>query len=581
MLGLNLSKNNNEFSFRKNSPQFNQTVLFEENPDTLAFAICRQRMLFAILAFLAVYLLISIRIFDLCLTDGIRFHGFDNATDETEIYSGNPISRADITDRNGIVVATSLPTVNLYANPKHVRNATDIAEKLSLIFPEIPYDELLKKLLKKNTSFSMIKYNLSPSQQAEVNNLGIPALEFQKSEKRIYPQQNLLSHVLGYTNVDNKGTAGLENALHNRLTESSKPLQLTVDIGIQDTLREQLIDGIKQFKANAASAIVMNVKNGEVIAMVSLPDYDPNLSIPVGSRSLFNFATQGVYEAGSVFKTFNTALALESGKVKVNDKFDATKPVKIQGVTVADYKGENRWLSVGEILIHSSNIGSALMISKVGKEKQRQFMQNLGFDKPLSDFEVLEKGKPLFLSEKQWRDNMMATIAYGYGISVTPLHIVSAFSALINGGIYHYPTIIKSSVPTPAKRIISEQTSDKMRHLLRDVVIYGSGRKADVAGYQVLGKTGTANKIINGKYKDRVVITSFLAAFPESDPQYALIVVLDEPKGPENAPYLVTSAWNAAPLGGKIIAQIAPQLNVQADFDLDTQRQHVKAAFLN
>lgn len=581
MLGLNLSKNNNEFSFRKNSPQFNQTVLFEENPDTLAFAICRQRMLFAILAFLAVYLLISIRIFDLCLTDGIRFHGFDNATDETEIYSGNPISRADITDRNGIVVATSLPTVNLYANPKHVRNATDIAEKLSLIFPEIPYDELLKKLLKKNTSFSMIKYNLSPSQQAEVNNLGIPALEFQKSEKRIYPQQNLLSHVLGYTNVDNKGTAGLENALHNRLTESSKPLQLTVDIGIQDTLREQLIDGIKQFKANAASAIVMNVKNGEVIAMVSLPDYDPNLSIPVGSHSLFNFATQGVYEAGSVFKTFNTALALESGKVKVNDKFDATKPVKIQGVTVADYKGENRWLSVGEILIHSSNIGSALMISKVGKEKQRQFMQNLGFDKPLSDFEVLEKGKPLFLSEKQWRDNMMATIAYGYGISVTPLHIVSAFSALINGGIYHYPTIIKSSVPTPAKRIISEQTSDKMRHLLRDVVIYGSGRKADVAGYQVLGKTGTANKIINGKYKDKVVITSFLAAFPESDPQYALIVVLDEPKGPENAPYLVTSAWNAAPLGGKIIAQIAPQLNVQADFDLDTQRQHVKAAFLN
>ena len=581
MLGLNLSKNNNEFSFRKNSPQFNQTVLFEENPDTLAFAICRQRMLFAILAFLAVYLLISIRIFDLCLTDGIRFHGFDNATDENEIYSGNPISRADITDRNGIVVATSLPTVNLYANPKHVRNATDIAEKLSLIFPEIPYDELLKKLLKKNTSFSMIKYNLSPSQQAEVNNLGIPALEFQKSEKRIYPQQNLLSHVLGYTNVDNKGTAGLENALHNRLTESSKPLQLTVDIGIQDTLREQLIDGIKQFKANAASAIVMNVKNGEVIAMVSLPDYDPNLSIPVGSHYLFNFATQGVYEAGSVFKTFNTALALESGKVKVNDKFDATKPVKIQGVTVADYKGENRWLSVGEILIHSSNIGSALMISKVGKEKQRQFMQNLGFDKPLSDFEVLEKGKPLFLSEKQWRDNMMATIAYGYGISVTPLHIVSAFSALINGGIYHYPTIIKSSVPTPAKRIISEQTSDKMRHLLRDVVIYGSGRKADVAGYQVLGKTGTANKIINGKYKDRVVITSFLAAFPESDPQYALIVVLDEPKGPENAPYLVTSAWNAAPLGGKIIEQIAPQLNVQADFDLDTQRQHVKAAFLN
>ena len=581
MLGLNLSKNNNEFTFGKNQSQLNCPVFFEENADTLAFSVCRQRMLFAVLAFLAVYLIIAIRIFNVCLVDGIKFHGFDSSDEQTEIYSGTPISRADIVDRNGAVVATSLPTVNLYANPKHVRNAQDIAEKLSLLFPEMSYDELLNKLLKKNTSFSMIKYNLSPAQQAAVNNLGIPALEFQKSEKRVYPHQNLFAHILGYTNIDNKGLAGLEKSWHKRLTESSKPLELTVDMGIQDTVREELLKGMEKFKANAATAIVMNVKTGEVISMVSLPDYNPNLSIPVGSRSLFNFATQGVYEAGSVFKTFNTALALESGKVKVNDKFDATKPIKIQGAVISDYRGENRWLSVSEILIHSSNIGSALMVSRVGREKQRQFMQNLGFDKPLSDFEVAEKARPLFLSEKRWRDDSMATISYGYGISVTPLHIISAFSALVNGGIYHYPTIIKSQNEHQARRVISEQTSQNMRNLLRDVVVYGSGKHANVAGYQVIGKTGTALKLVNGKYKNKVVMTSFLAALPQSDPQYALLVVLDEPKGSKETWGFTTAGWNVTPVGGKIIEQIAPQLIVQADFDLDTQRQHVKAAFMH
>lgn len=580
MLGFSISKKSDNFYFNGWVNNSAGTVLFEENSDSSAVHICRQRMIFAICVFALIYIIIAIRIFDVCLVKGIQISRFDNEPEESEIYSGTPIARADITDRHGTIVATSLPTVNLYANPKHVRQPEDVAEKLSLLFPEIGYEELLTKLTKKKTVFSMIKYNLSPAQQKEVNNLGIPALEFQKSEKRVYPHKNLFAHILGYTNIDNLGLAGVEKSMHKRLTESSKPLQLTIDMGIQDTIREELLAAVDKYKAEGAAAILMDINRGDVVSMVSVPDYDPNLNIPVGERPLFNFATQGVYEAGSVFKTFNTALGLESGKIKINDKFDATKPIKIQGLTVSDYRGEKRWLTVGEILIYSSNIGSAQIISRVGKEAQRQFMANLGFAEPLKDFEVSEKGRPLFLTEKRWRDDTMATVSYGYGISVTPLHLISAFSALMNGGIYHYPTLIKNATQHQPRRVISEQTSDDMRKLLRDVVIYGSAKRANVAGYQVAGKTGTANKLVNGRYVDKKVMTSFLAAFPASAPQYALLIVMDEPKGSKETWGFVTSGWNAVPVGGKIIAEIAPQLDIQADFDLDIQRQHVKAAFI-
>lgn len=555
-------------------------LIFEENVNAIALNTCKNRMPVAIFLFGIAYLAIIFRIFNLCLANGIQISLPDTSKEESINFGAMPISRADIVDRNGIIIATSLPTVNLYANPKNVRDPQDVAEKLSLLFPEIGYDELMAKLTRKKTSFSMIKYNLSPAQQSAVNNLGIPALEFQNSEKRVYPHNNLFSHVIGYTNIDNLGLAGMEKQMHKRLTESSKPLQLTIDIGIQDTIREELAAAVEYYNAEGATSILMNVKTGEIIAMVSLPDYNPNVSIPVGQRPLFNFATQGVYEAGSVFKTFNTALSLESGKVKVNDRFDATKPVKIQGLTVSDYRGENRWLSVGEILIHSSNIGSALMISRVGKDAQRKFMINLGFSEPLRDFEIAEKGRPLFLTEKRWRDDTMATVSFGYGISVTPLHLISAFSALINGGIYHYPTIVKSNHTLhQPRRIISEETSEKMLPLLRDVVIRGSAKQANIAGYQVIGKTGTANKLVNGRYKNKVVMASFISAFPQSDPQYALLVVLDEPKG-DNTYNFVTSGWNAAPTGGKIIKAIAPQLNIQTDFDLDQQKQNIKAAYI-
>lgn len=550
-------------------------ILFTENTTAQAINTCRQRMPFAILGFIAFYLLIVVQIFRACLVDGIIISGFEEINKESTNYLASPISRADIIDRNGTIIATSLPTVNLQVAPKpKIKNAKEVAEKLSYIFPDLKYEDILKKV--KKQKYNDIKRNLSPAQQAEVNHLGIPALEFIDNQARIYPHDNLFSHILGYTDIDNIGISGIEKTMHNRLTQSSKPLQLTIDTTIQDSVREELQKAKEKFSAIRATAIVMDVNNGEVISMVSLPDYNPNVA--KSKDALFNFATQGVYEAGSVFKTFNTALGLESKKIKVTDKFDTTKPLKLKGITVKDFHPVKHWLDVGEILVESSNIGSAHIVSRVGKEKQREFLVNLGFSERLSDFEIFEKSKPLFPAEKNWHEHTMATVSYGYGISVTPLHIISAFNAVVNGGIYHYPTIVKSSDTQAPRRVISESTSKKMLPLLRDVIAKSSTKNGEVAGYHVIGKTGSAEKLVNGRYSN-TNITSFISAFPGNNPQYSLLVILDEPKGIPETHNFRTAGWNAAPTAGNIIKRIAPQLNIQADFDIDEQRQNIKASF--
>ena len=383
---------------------------------------------------------------------------------------------------------------------------------------------------------------------------------------------------MGYTNIDNIGQAGVEKFMHKRLTESSRPLELTLDIGIQDAIKEELSLALEKYKAIGAAAILMDVNTGEVISLVSLPDYNPNVKIPVGEKALFNFITQATYEPGSVFKTFNTALALESGKIKITDKFDATRPVVIQKRKIRDDHPKNSWLTVDEILTYSSNIGSIKMAEKVGKDGQRAFLKNLGFFEKVNDFEIAEKGRPLFQSEKNWAPITVATVSYGHGISVTPLHIITAFSALVNGGIYHTPTLIKSDNQKNSKRVISEYTSEQMRQMLRNVVLYGTGKKAEVAGYEVGGKTGTANKATNGKYADRRVTNSFISTFPTSAPKYALLVIIDEPQGTKETYGFRTAGWNAVPTTGKIIASIAPQLGVVANFDIQAQIEHVKAA---
>ncbi len=540
-------------------------------------SVCKNRLLFAVVCFCAVYLLLAIRLFDVCIIPNLKSNSID--TNDTRSFAQKPIRRADIVDRNGTIIATSLPTVNLYANPRKILDAKQAAKELAKVLPELNEKDLYKKFTHKGR-FVYIKRNLSPSQQYNINALGLPGLEFEDGEKRVYPHKNLFAHIIGATNVDNEGISGLEKELNERLTQSSIPLTLSIDVGVQDTIREKLLAAIDKYQADGATAVLMDVNTSEIISLVSLPDYDPNTNKIPNEKALFNMATKGVYEPGSVLKIFNTAMSLESGKVKVTDKFDATQPLKLKYNVIKDYRGENRWLSVPEILVYSSNIGSARMALKVGGNEQRNFLEKISFFEELP-IEVAEKGKPLV--PKKWGEGTIATVAFGYGVAVSPLHVITAYSSVVNGGIYHSPTLIKDNSKTKdGHRVVSFNTSKAMRKLMRLVVTDGSGKRANIPGYEVAGKTGTANKLsAQGKYVDKKVRTTFVSAFPISNPKYALIVMLDEPKPLKETWGFVTSGWNTVPTAAQIITAIAPQLNIKANYDIDELRRNriIEAAY--
>ncbi len=541
---------------------------------------CKMRMSWAILGIAAIYMCIAIRTFAVCWSGyNPSANTKDDEDEMPQITVANPIARADIVDRNGTIIATSLPTVNLYAKPYKVKNKENVAAKLSELIPDMLYEDILAKLNKKS-KFVYVKRNLSLAQKYQIYALGIEGLEFENMEKRVYPHKNLFSHILGKTNIDNIGISGIEKHLNERLTTSDVQLKLSVDAGVQDTIRSKLVKAIEKFNAIGGAAILMDVNTGEVLAMLSLPDFDPNLNAMPDEREQFNFTTKGLYEPGSVLKIFNAAMGLDSGKISLTDKFDATKPLKLRYNVIKDYRGENRWLDLQEILIHSSNIGSAQIALKVGKKAQQNFLRNLGFFDTLKTFEVTEKAHPSV--PRRWGEETTATVAYGYGISLTPLHLISAFSAVVNGGIYHNPTLIKQEETPEGKRVMSEQTSEKMRTLLRGVVVKGSGKRANVPGYEVAGKTGTAQKLVNGRYIDKKVMTSFMATFPVSNPKYALFLMMDEPKASKETFGFATSGWNTVPTAGEIITAIAPQLNVKANYDIDDKRaKMIEAAYSN
>jgi len=546
----------------------------------------KARVALASAAFFFIYTILTLRLFDLCVLQAQEVtHSTDYALEDDEFkevlkHTTNPIKRADILDRNGTIIATSLPIVHLHANALKIKNKAELAQKLALILTDMSYDTILRKL-ESNKKFIYLKRNLTPSQQYQINALGNPWLEFEKSEKRIYPHKNLFAHIIGATNIDNEGISGIEKQMDSRLVQSDIPLKLTIDSGLQDTIRTELAEAVEKFHAEGASAILMDVRTGEILSMISLPDYDPNSLNNISENALFNFTTKGVYEPGSVLKIFNAALGLESGKVKVTDKFDATQPLKLRYNTIKDYRGENRWLDLPEIMIYSSNIGSARIALKVGKDEQRRFLENLGFFSPIKSIEVAEKGVPIIPSYKNWGESTVATVGYGYGISITPLHLISAFASVVNGGMYHEPTLVKNNKNTASRRTISYNTSMQMRQLLRGVVIKGSGKRANIAGYEVAGKTGTANKPVNGRYVDKKVYASFLGTFPVSDPRYALYVMLNEPKPIKETWGFVTSGWNTVPTAGKIITAIAPQLDLPANNDLSESRREriINAAY--
>jgi cell division protein FtsI (penicillin-binding protein 3) len=474
--------------------------------------------------------------------------------------SGLLVGRADIVDRNGVVLATSLPTASLYANPHQVLDADDAAVRLVGVLKELSQAEVASKL-SANKSFVWIDRNLTPREQYQVNRLGIPGLHFQTEERRVYPQGALTAHVVGFTDIDNRGLAGIEQSFDDVLRDSRRPVRLSIDVRLQHILREELGRAIADFTGIGGAGAILDVDTGELLALVSLPDFDPNQPGIASEDARFNRASLGIYEMGSTFKIFNTALALDSGIVHLTDQFDATKPIRIGGFSIRDYHGKNRWLSVPEIFMYSSNIGSARMAEEVGGVAQKAFFSRLGMLRPAS-LELPEVGHPLY--PDIWRPINTMTISYGHGLAVSPMHVVSGVAAVVNGGVMRPATLIARAPDevSEGERVISSDTSMQMRKLLRLVVEAGTGKNAEVPGYIVGGKTGTADKQSGKGYDRNSRLASFVAAFPMNDPEYVVLVMVDEPKPNATSFGYATGGWVAAPAAGNIIRRMAPLMGL-------------------
>jgi cell division protein FtsI (penicillin-binding protein 3) len=473
------------------------------------------------------------------------------------------LSRGAIVDRNGEMIATNLTTASLYANAREVIDAEEAAKQLTQVFPSLSYQELHEKLTSKK-SFVWLKRKITPKEQEIVNTLGIPGLYFQREEKRIYPHGNVVSHVLGMVGMDGRGLMGIEKSYDAYLQSEESmmnPLMLSMDVRVQNILHEELMSAMHQFRALGAAGVIMDANNGEVIAMASLPDFDPNNPARVDQEATFNRATLGVYEMGSTFKAFTTAQALDQKIVKLNDSYDATKPLVFGRHRISDFHPENRWLTIPEIFVHSSNIGTARMAIDIGEKRQRAFMEKLGMLKPVAT-DLPERGSPLF--PEKWRRINAMTIAYGHGIAVTPMHLVRATAAMVNGGYLMTPTFVKQKADEAVvkEQVINSRTSAIMRKLYQKVVYEGTGGKAKAEGYLVGGKTGTAEKLENGRYKHGATLSSFVGAFPIDNPQYVIFVVVDEPKGDASTFGFATGGYTAAPVVGSVVRRIAPMLGI-------------------
>jgi len=472
--------------------------------------------------------------------------------------------RADVTDRNGTVLATSLPTISLCADPRKMLDVDAAVKQLTAALPELEAPKLTEALAGAKHCV-MIKRHLTPKQTYEVNRLGIAGLEFEPDERRIYPAGNVTAHIVGYTDIDNNGLAGMEKELDDRLQEQPQPVALSIDLRVQSILRSELLNAIDEFHAEGAAGLVMDVTTGEILSMVSLPDFDPQHPGSGDDMARFNRDTLGVYEMGSTFKIFNTALALDSGLIHLNDTFDAAHPIEIGSQTIHDFHNENRALNVAEIFTHSSNIGSARMAERIGAVRQRGFLSRLGLTQK-TGLELPEVGAPLVPAAKDWGTTTTMTVAFGHGIAVNAVQLAAAVAAIVNDGKLVHPTLLKQTQTdaTPSDPIISAHTSAIMRGLMRLVVTRGTAKSAEVAGYLVGGKTGTADKLgANHKYLANARLSSFIGVFPLNAPRYIVFAMLDDPKGNSHTAGYATGGWVAAPVVSKVAAQIGPLLGLQ------------------
>jgi cell division protein FtsI (penicillin-binding protein 3) len=488
------------------------------------------------------------------------------------------VHRPDIFDRSGRLLATDIKGATLYADPQRVIDVDELAEQIASVLPDVKARDLRSRL-KAGGRFVRIKRELTPKQQAEIHELGLPGLGFIEEYRRVYPMGVTASHVVGLVDVDNKGLAGIEKFIDDnpQLTMAAdEAVTLSLDLGVQHVLREELGRAIATYRAKAAAGIVIDVHSGEVVALVSLPDYDPNRREQALDKDRLNRIGFGVYEMGSVFKVFTVAGVLDSGLASLRSSYDASSPIHYASFTIDDFHGKKRRLSVPEVFIYSSNIGAAKMALDMGVDRHRAFLKKLGLLSRVPT-ELGDSAAPIV--PPHWQKLNTMTIAFGHGLSVTPLQLAAASLPLVNGGIAVTPTFLPRSREEGmdgGRRVLKAQTSTAMLKLMRLNVLKGTGKRAEAEGYRVGGKTGTAEKVVGGRYSTSALLTNFLAAFPTDAPEYFVLVMLDEPQRVAESNNHATAGVNAAPTAGKIIERIAPILGVAPRLEDDQRKFDAK-----
>ncbi len=510
------------------------------------------------------YLLVMVRLLDLAVVQNeALFQETANVVieKEHEVSSLSP-RRGDIYDRHGFLLATTLKTPSLFVDPSLVYDGRDLTAKLMAIIPDLDRAKVERVIQAKNR-FGWIAHNITPAQQQDILDVGDPSLGFKYEYKRVYPQGSLFAHLVGYTDRDGLGLSGVERG-YDDILSAGKDVHLSADLRLQHVVRREVSAAMSDFTAKAGSGIILDAKTGEVLAGVSLPDFDLNAAGEARDNEIFNRLTLGVYELGSMFKIFSTAALLELHDAPMGKTFDARKPLKIGRFTINDYHAKKRVMTIPEVFMYSSNIGSALMGKIIGGKALKAFYADLGLLDSMR-FDIREIGRPIV--PNPWRKSTTLTASYGHGLATTPLQMSAAVASIVNGGMAVNPALVKSDDAQLKSdvRVISEETSEKMRKLLRLVVTKGTGKNADVEGYSLGGKTGTAEKSVNGRYDRKKLISSFVGAFPMDDPKYVLMVMVDEPKGNKKSYGYATAGWVAAPAVKRIITSMASIIGLPAD----------------
>jgi len=488
-------------------------------------------------------------------------------------------ARPDIVDRNGEVLATDIRTVSVFAEPRKILDKDEATELLTAVLPDLDAKDLREKLGTKK-GFVWVQREITPRQQAEVHRLGIPGVGFVPENKRVYPNGPAAAHILGFANIDNVGIAGIEKYIDSQglqdlngagfATESTdlKPVRLSIDLRVQHLLRDELMKGMEKYRAIAAAGAIMDVTTGEMIALASLPDFDPNTPVDALEKDRINRMNVGVYEMGSTFKALTIAMALDSGKANINSSYStAGGMMRFGRQVIKEYHGTGRTLTVPEVFLHSSNMGSIKMALAVGVEGHKAFLKKM-WQLDRMTTELPESAAPIV--PQRWGEINTATIAFGHGLAVAPIQALAAVGALVNGGYLIKPTFLQRNEEDAKKtalRVIKPETSEAMRFIMRLNGEKGSARKADIAGYFVGGKTGTAEKVINGRYAKNKNFTTFTAIAPSDKPKYLFLAIYDEPKGYAESGGYSTAAWNAGVTTGKLIERAAPLLGLTPRFD--------------